>query len=212
MHARRFDLSSDRRPGVTLLEVLLTLCLLVVIASLTWPLLTGPLDNERLRQSAEQLRTRWCQLRVESMSTGHGHHFYYIAESDRYFVEKFADETVLPADESQVSSVTAQFDVPSRITEGKLPQGVTFAAPDADDDSSQSAVAAAELLPEFASEQPLDDGQFWLGPITFHADGTTSNARVVLKNENDRCVEVQLRGITGVVKVGRARSIEEPTP
>jgi len=210
--ARRFELSSDRRPGVTLLEVLLTLCLLVVIAALTWPMLTGPLDNQRLRHAAEQLRARWCEIRVDAMSSGRTHVFYYVAESNHYYVEKLPDDLALSTGEGQSYSPTAQFDVPQEISEDELPEGVTFAAVEAADDSLFSSAEVPEQLRYIETEQPLGDDQSWSWPIVFYPGGTTSTARVMLKNDKGRFVELRLRGLTGVVEVGRLRKSKEPQP
>ena len=53
-------------------------------------------------------------------------------------------------------------------------------------------------------ETPGVDGKAWSVPIFFYPDGSTSTAAVLLKNENGRCIEVRLRGLTGT---GRATGI-----
>ena len=53
-------------------------------------------------------------------------------------------------------------------------------------------------------ETPGTDGKAWSVPIFFYPDGSTSTAAVLLKNENGRCIEVRLRGLTGT---GRATGI-----
>ena len=49
-------------------------------------------------------------------------------------------------------------------------------------------------------ETPGGDGKAWSVPIFFYPDGSTSTAAVLLKNENGRCIEVRLRGLTGTGK------------
>ena len=53
-------------------------------------------------------------------------------------------------------------------------------------------------------ETPSANGKTWSVPIFFYPDGSTSTAAVLLKNENGRCIEVRLRGLTGT---GRATGI-----
>ena len=48
--------------------------------------------------------------------------------------------------------------------------------------------------------------------ILFHPDGTTSDARLVLKNDRGRAMELSLRGLTGTVTVGEMLDIEQLLP
>ena len=58
------------RPAFTLIEVILTLCLLVIISALAWPQLGKTFSNQRLRKAADVVRTQWCKARVEAMRMG----------------------------------------------------------------------------------------------------------------------------------------------
>jgi len=55
------------------------------------------------------------------------------------------------------------------------------------------------------------DGRLWSVPIFFYPDGTTSAAAVLLKNDRGRCIEIRLRGLTGIGKVTEMRSVETYT-
>jgi len=46
-------------------------------------------------------------------------------------------------------------------------------------------------------------------PILFYPDGTTSTARLLLRNEYDRSIELSLRGLTGVARVGELKTVAE---
>ncbi|MDR1963388.1 MAG: hypothetical protein LBQ50_06390, partial [Planctomycetaceae bacterium] len=52
------------------------------------------------------------------------------------------------------------------------------------------------------------DGKLWSAPIFFYPDGTTSAAAVLLKNDRGYCIEVRLRGLTGIAKVTEIHSAE----
>jgi hypothetical protein len=43
--------------------------------------------------------------------------------------------------------------------------------------------------------------QLWSTPIFFYPDGTCSTAALLLKNNKDQCIEIRLRGMTGLTKV-----------
>ncbi len=45
-------------------------------------------------------------------------------------------------------------------------------------------------------------GANWSEPIFFYPDGTTSSARLMLRNKDGRVIELVMRGLTGIVKVG----------
>ncbi|MDR2762086.1 MAG: type II secretion system GspH family protein [Planctomycetaceae bacterium] len=43
--------------------------------------------------------------------------------------------------------------------------------------------------------------KLWSTPIFFYPDGTSSTAALLLKNSKDQCIEIRLRGITGLTKI-----------
>ncbi|MDR1485331.1 MAG: prepilin-type N-terminal cleavage/methylation domain-containing protein [Planctomycetaceae bacterium] len=43
--------------------------------------------------------------------------------------------------------------------------------------------------------------KIWSTPIFFYPDGTCSTAAILLKSERDQCIEIRLRGMTGLSKV-----------
>jgi hypothetical protein len=90
----------------------------------------------------------------------------------------------------------------------KLPADVFFMG-------SQSVFAAGQAsdgnMPSAggvpANEAVLANGMMsaetgWSQPIFFYPDGTTSSVRLWLRNKDGRMIELYLRGLTGVVKVG----------
>ncbi|MDR1141989.1 MAG: prepilin-type N-terminal cleavage/methylation domain-containing protein [Planctomycetaceae bacterium] len=52
------------------------------------------------------------------------------------------------------------------------------------------------------------NGKLWSTPIFFYPDGTTSTAAVLLKNNRGHCIEVRLRGLTGIAKLTEINSAE----
>jgi prepilin-type N-terminal cleavage/methylation domain-containing protein len=52
------------------------------------------------------------------------------------------------------------------------------------------------------------DGKLWSTPIFFYPDGTTSTAAVLLKNNRGNCIEVRLRGLTGIAKLTEINSAQ----
>jgi len=60
---------------------------------------------------------------------------------------------------------------------------------------SRAAMISAESTTMLSAEAG------WSQPILFYPDGTTSDARLTVANEQGRYIDVTLRGLTGVVKV-----------
>lgn len=194
---------------MTLLELLLVLCLLVILAALAWPALDRPLATQRLRKAADSLRAEWGRARVEAMSSGQTFIFRCTPESGRYSVESFLGPEAAPdtalLEETDGSGDREQALADVHWHERSLPEGILFAAGRiAFDGRSQMVQSEEESLG--ATEATRTE------PILFYPDGTTSTAQVLLKNEHGSLIELSLRGLTGVVTVGETFSWEEPLP
>ena len=191
------------------METLLVLAVLVMIASLVWPTLDRTFDNQRLRKSADQVRAAWARARIKAMSTGRIHIFQHIVAGDRYAIHRrTGTEVNVGSAVGQVPAGFADASCENPIPMGgerKLPKGVTFVA-------SQAAVdSRAEMVSADASQFRQPE-QGWSVPIFFYPDGTTSTARLALKNSRGRLIELTLRGLTGVIVVGDVQMSEEALP
>ncbi len=209
MIGRCLHKTRDRRQAFTLLEVLLTMSLLVILAALAWPAFDKPFAGRRLRKAADRIRAEWATARVQAIETGQVYLFRYVTTEDRYRIEPHT------TDQTQGDSLptgglggTARGlghtdTVSDRSIERRLPEGVTFVSSETDLDT-RAALVAAELEESGLAETG------WSDPILFYPDGTSSTARLVLKNDHDRYIEVQIRGLTGVINLSEVRSTEEP--
>ncbi len=186
--------------------------LIVVLASLTWPALSRPLAVQRLRKAADQVRADWTRARVKAMSAGCTYVFHYSADADRYSVQplnigdatsedSFSGGGELGATPTGQNSATAS----QRV----LPEGITFAG---DPAGQQDLTALSGPIPDLDATGggSILDGASATSEIRFMADGTTSTARLVLKNPYGRSIELRLRGLTGVVSVGEVLAGEAP--
>jgi hypothetical protein len=54
-------------------------------------------------------------------------------------------------------------------------------------------------------------GGVWSTPVFFYPDGSTSAAAMLLKNDAGRCIEIRLRGLTGVARICEITSPENYT-
>lgn len=191
--------SARQRHAVTLLEVLLVLCLLVVLAALSWPALERPLAGQKLRKAADIVRIEWNRARIEAMSSGRTMLFRYATEGDEYSMEYHTEpeyDAGLDASQASEDSISQwSASIAARGHELALPEGVVFVEAETESNSRAETIVSEGVL--------LGDPQIaWSDPILFYPDGTTSTTRLVLRNEYDRCIALSLRGLTGIVMVG----------
>jgi prepilin-type N-terminal cleavage/methylation domain-containing protein len=66
-----------KNKGLTLIEVMLVMVILVVIATLSIQFTAGVLANYRIRQSSEDIRAEWTRLRIKAMEDGHVYCFRF---------------------------------------------------------------------------------------------------------------------------------------
>ncbi|OHB69840.1 MAG: hypothetical protein A2V70_09610 [Planctomycetes bacterium RBG_13_63_9] len=207
MNARRFRFSHSRRHGFTLVEVMLTLCLLVIIAGMAWPVMDGAFANQRLRKAAEKIRAEWSVARVEAMDSGRTYLFRYLPGEERFRVECYAmaetaDDPVFGGNFDGQTGGLGYSGTTQAASERALPEGVTFVASQTRQDTRAATVQSA-------ANTASTSRTGWSGPILFYPDGTSSTAELVLKNRHDRHVSLSLRGLTGVVNISELYAGEE---
>lgn len=208
--------SAGRARGMTLLELILVLAVLVGIAALAMPALHGPMEDQKLRKSGDLILGQWAQARVLAMKTGTIHVFKYDIGLDTYRVEPWAGELNQPLEETteslqpanQVPDVTALQDPrrvhdPLGIPGQKLPEGVRFFMGDTKMDTRMATL-------DSASGELTDQGSTAAVPIVFYPDGSSSTARLVLTNDRF-FVDLRLRGLTGLSRSSGLVSQEELT-
>ncbi len=204
--------SDCRSGGFTLLEVLLVVGLLVVFGSLAWPALRFTLANQRLRAAAEQIRVEWTRARLAAIKNQTPYIFRYVSGGATYVVEPMTTgswgslSTLVSWD--QAYPATAGSDRGGELggffgssTGGSatrsLPEGIRFFA---------GQTALEERAQTILEEWTAATGQFALvqeESVVFFPDGTVTDAEVILENDQGRQINVWVRGLTGVVQVGR---------
>jgi prepilin-type N-terminal cleavage/methylation domain-containing protein len=174
--------------GLTLVEVVLVLALLVVISAISIPLLEGSLSRAALHSGGDLLRGAWAKARLAAMQSGQMYVFRFEPGGSRFQIVTLGTlgapegNELAPLDPDAKSDATGIV----RLSQNRLPDGIIFTGGDV---SSSAQVLAT--LPTAA------DGP-WSQPILFHPNGTTSDASVLLANDRQTTIRVTLRGLTGV--------------
>ena len=174
--------------GLTLVEVILVLTLLVVIGAVSAPLLEGSFSRAELHGAGDLLRGAWAKARLAAMQTGQTCVFRFEPNGSRFQIVALNQLGLPEANELQPDDPNIEHKAVGmlRLSRSRLPDGVVFAAGDV---STSSQLMAT--LPG-AAEGP------WSAPVLFHPDGTTSDASVLLSNEQQTTIRVTLRGLTGI--------------
>jgi Tfp pilus assembly protein FimT len=193
---------------LTLIEVLLVLAIVAIAAALAWPALEKPLAHHRLNSAVDEVRTEWCQARVEAMRSGRTYAFRYEVGGDHYYTEL---ESGLGGDASgsAIAAVSpagaAQSAAPTKaagpMDNKTLPKGIKFSA----EQPSQS-MTPATTAATTSQNQPAGG---WSNPVFFYPDGTASDVQLILICNQSCAVRVMLRGSTATATTADASSTLE---
>jgi prepilin-type N-terminal cleavage/methylation domain-containing protein len=196
-HAPRY---ADTRHGLTLVEVILVLALLVVIGAVSAPLLQGSFSRAGLHSAGDLLRGAWSKARLSAIQTGQTHVFRFEPGGSRFQTTSLNDLGLPASNDLPPADANAERRPADmlRLTTNSLPAGVVFSAGEV---APSPQVMA--LLPDAA-------GGPWSEPIVFHPDGTTSDASLLLANEHQSTIRVTLRGLTGISNTADAANEAAP--
>lgn len=186
--------------GLTLVELVLVLALLVIISAISVPLLEGSFSRAALDSGGDLLRGAWAKTRLAAIESGATHVFRFEPNGRRFQIVALdalgVPEANAPAPIDPEEETTATEFV--RLSQNRLPEGIIFTS----GNISSSAQVLATL--PFAAEGP------WSQPILFHPDGTTSDASVLLSNSRQAMIRVTLRGLTGISQTAEVETEASP--
>ena len=224
--ARKGRLSDHRQSAFTLLEILLVMVVIVIVSSIAIVNLRHAFANTRLKKGAESIRTEFARARIKAIKSGQTQIFRHAVGDNGYVTtaqtsaEDLLESDARFIDAASIGIDTEEGNLADRNVGGlgltddtkRLPEGVYFMGSDV----SMDARAESKLsnYPELAGTS-VSGGEAvaggWGVPVFFFPDGSTTTARMVLANKKGFAVSVELRGLTGIAKIGAMRPASEIT-
>ena len=190
--APRFHRFARPRVGVTLVELLLVIGLIVIATGLALPTFFGGLRAQQLRSAADQLRADLAQARNRAMTSGQTLGLIYTENS--YTVGPAGDLI----DENEGNLTTPVYQQLQTLPEGIKLAGMSSQGTPRDQAANPTGGTATATAP--------GAGEVF---AYFYPDGTTSTVEFEVFNDKKERLIVSLRGITGVALVQNAPSENE---
>jgi prepilin-type N-terminal cleavage/methylation domain-containing protein len=176
------------RSGFTLLELTVVLMVIVVLAAMTFPALTGTQGEYRVQAAADTVKGAWASARTYAMEHGRAYRFAIVPGKGNY---RIAPDS--PAYWSGGGSPSGEEGELATIIEAALPTGCLFSPP-------ETVVDSSSITDD--SSLPLDGvgPESWVTLAVFLPDGTArEDAQILVQARAARAILLELRSLTGAV-------------
>lgn len=180
-----------RNTGLTLIELLLVMAIMVVVAALAMPSVQRTFSQQALKKGADRFRVAMGQARVKAIRNGEEYAVFFTPGGSYFNVapfRSFQEQSGIASQREQLVGRKLQ----SNYEDDLLPQGVVFISGEVATDAR-----AAEVMNSVQAGGELRT-------IMFYPDGTSQDAIIMLQNEKQVTIEVQLRGLTGIARTIRS--------
>ena len=101
---QRRQIDTNRREGITLIEVMLVLVILVLVAATVWPSLERSFADQRLRDATGMVSAQWARARAKATSSGIAYQFCYRPEDSSFWIEP-CEEMAASLDEAAMNQL-----------------------------------------------------------------------------------------------------------
>lgn len=216
-------MTSPRRSGFTLFELILVLIILVTLAAIAFPTLDAMVTSRRLQQSAERLQNELLEARVNAMRTGQAQVFRATINGNTYTIEPW-----LSGNENSDASAGATLMTAGGVVETERTSNGQVALTNAISDENAKQL---ENDVQFMGVETLVDARNALeiqksgetvplagvgttaaggisSPLLVYPDGSSTTAQVILADSRGRRMAIQLRGVTGRSSIVKLSSVD----
>jgi hypothetical protein len=211
------------RTGLTMLELLLVLALIVAVGAASMPAFFGPLENYRLRKGADLVRIQWEKLRIQAMKSGQTMMFRFQVGGNLSQGGPWnTGEDMLEGSPFATGGLAGGMANPGGMPPGMMAQDVGFPLEEelpeqvvyvgVESTASLRDAMIQQTASAMAGPNQSPEDQAWSPPILFYPDGTSSTVRLLLQNNQQHFIMLKLRGLTGITEVSDLMSAEELPP
>jgi hypothetical protein len=180
------------RPAFTLFEVVLVLAVLVVVVAISIPSIESIINSRMVDAGADTVRAAWAKARAQAMNDGIPYRFSVIPNRGNFRIAPDFPDFWAGNGSSPVSMDSAN---PPFIFENFVAKGVRL-IPGNSSGGKIGEDAGGTILPP----DTIDPAQ-WITIAVFMPDGNArENALLRLDSKGARSIQLELRGLTGVVK------------
>ena len=165
------------RPGLTLLEVLLVMAIILCLAAIAYPTLSAMYGDVRVKAAADQVQGAWAEARANAIEGGRAYRFSVQPGTGQFRVAPDSPEFW----DGSGGSQSQENDLPPHLEEGTLSGGITFDVP-------ANLPASGE----------------WTTVAVFNPDGTCqADTEITLKEADDdgTPIVIRVRAMTGAITV-----------
>lgn len=182
------------RSGLTLIELLLVLGVLLMLSAIAVPALEHVLADYQLKRSAEAIGTAISGARVRAIDSGAAYQFRYEPAGRRWFAIPYGRDDLAGGIEPAAGTT----DAADRILSGELPEPLSFRASDQSTGGERLDSESLAVLPN--SVQLVN--AIWSPALLFYPDGSAVESSFDVLDKNGQAFRVQVRELTGAVSIG----------
>ena len=174
-------MSQRKRRGVTLVELIAVMAVLIILGGVILPTLTATRRDVYVKAAADMVRGRMAEARSKAIENGQAYRFA-ISEDGRRI--RIAPDTYEALGEVATSDDDSS---PILIREDDLPKGVTL------------------QLTSDEAEFAVQDSSGWKRLVTFQPDGTCreDSAEVIVSEKGVTPLLITVRGLTGATTTSK---------
>jgi len=177
-----------KRPGYTLLELVLVVTVLGIVLAISYPVVTSMYAHEKVKSAADSVRASLAKARSQAMSEGRPYKMAVVPNKGSYRIAPDSPSYWSGSGSGDQGSGVSG----SLVATQKLPYGIRF--------STGGAVPAASSSMDDDTSADTEDWESWSSTATFLPDGTaTEDTDITLQVSGSRPVVLKLRAMTGAV-------------
>jgi Tfp pilus assembly protein FimT len=173
---------------------------MLLIAGIVWPRMLAFYQTSTLKDHARRIHETISAARLAAIDHGIAYQFFYEPSGRHYLMIPSEDQPVSAGSDDAGES----FLLPARA--GQLPESFTLSAADGQDEGGVT--LTAEMLKDVPEDLDLSYVN-WSLPIVFYPDGSGSDMRVDIEDDQRQYISITVRALTGTASLSTIKRRDE---